>query len=51
MSTSVRNLEPKEVWNMFADLNAVPRPSKKEERVIQFMVDFGKKTKFRNICR
>ncbi|MFN9109744.1 MAG: beta-Ala-His dipeptidase, partial [Bacteroidota bacterium] len=26
----------------FADLNAVPRPSKKEERIIQFMVDFGK---------
>lgn len=43
MSLEVRNLEPKEVWNMFADLNAVPRPSKKEERVIQFMVDFGKK--------
>ena len=43
MSTSIRNLAPKEVWNMFADLNAVPRPSKKEERVIQFIVDFGKK--------
>ena len=43
MSTSIRNLAPKEVWNMFADLNAVPRPSRKEERVIQFMVDFGKK--------
>jgi len=42
MSTAVRNLAPKEVWNMFADLNAIPRPSKKEERVIQFMVDFGK---------
>lgn len=39
---SVRNLEPKELWNRFADLNAVPRPSKKEERVIQFMLDFGK---------
>lgn len=39
---SVRNLEPKELWNHFADLNAVPRPSKKEERVIQFMIDFGK---------
>ena len=38
---SVRNLEPKELWNRFADLNAVPRPSKKEERVIQFMLDFG----------
>ncbi|WP_298881328.1 aminoacyl-histidine dipeptidase [uncultured Polaribacter sp.] len=42
MSEVVRNLEPKIVWNHFADLNAVPRPSKKEERVIQFMVDFGK---------
>lgn len=39
---SVRSLEPKELWNRFADLNAVPRPSKKEERVIQFMIDFGK---------
>lgn len=38
---SIRNLEPKALWNHFADLNAVPRPSKKEERVIQFMVDFG----------
>ena len=38
---SIRNLEPKALWNNFADLNAVPRPSKKEERVIQFMVDFG----------
>ncbi|MFT5258032.1 MAG: dipeptidase D, partial [Arenicella sp.] len=42
MSTAIRNLAPKEVWNMFADLNAVPRPSKKEARVIQFIVDFGK---------
>jgi dipeptidase D len=41
MSQDIRNLEPKSVWNHFADLNAVPRPSKKEERVIQFMVDFG----------
>ncbi len=38
---SVRNLEPKALWNHFEDLNAVPRPSKKEERVIQFMKDFG----------
>src|SRR5210317_1942137 len=41
MSSEVRGLEPTSVWNHFADLNAVPRPSKKEERVIQFMVDFG----------
>lgn len=46
MSQEVRNLEPKELWNKFADLNAVPRPSKKEERVIAFMMDFGKKLGF-----
>lgn len=39
----IRNLEPKALWNKFADLNAVPRPSKKEERVIAFMKDFGTK--------
>ncbi|WP_394421525.1 aminoacyl-histidine dipeptidase [Tenacibaculum mesophilum] len=43
MNSEIRNLEPKAIWKNFADLNAVPRPSKKEERVIQFMVDFGKK--------
>ena len=41
MSETIRALQPKSVWNKFADLNAVPRPSKKEEKVIQFMMDFG----------
>jgi dipeptidase D len=41
MSQEIRNLEPKALWNKFADLNAVPRPSKKEERVIEFIKDFG----------
>lgn len=41
MSQSVRQLEPKALWNHFADLNAVPRPSKKEEQVIAFMTQFG----------
>lgn len=31
------------MWNHFADLNAVPRPSKKEQRVIAFMKEFGEK--------
>lgn len=38
---TVNDLQPTSLWNHFADLNAVPRPSKKEERVIQFMMDFG----------
>ena len=41
MSQIVSELKPKSVWKNFSDLNAVPRPSKKEERVIQFMLDFG----------
>src|SRR5690606_34283122 len=41
MNDIIRNLEPKAVWSNFADLNAVPRASKKEEQVRQFMVDFG----------
>jgi dipeptidase D len=43
MSQEVRQLEPKALWNKFADLNAVPRPSKKEERVIEFMKNFGER--------
>ena len=41
MSNEVRALQPSGLWNKFADLNAVPRPSKKEERVIAFMKSFG----------
>lgn len=37
----IRTLEPQSLWSNFSDLNAVPRASKKEERVIQFMMDFG----------
>ena len=43
MSQEIRNLEPKALWNNFADLNAIPRPSKKEERVIEFIKNFGNK--------
>lgn len=41
MSSEIRNLEPSIIWNNFCELNAVPRPSKKEEKVIKFMHDFG----------
>jgi len=43
MTTDIRLLEPKGIWNNFSDLNAVPRPSKKEEKVREFMVSFGEK--------
>jgi dipeptidase D len=40
---TVRQLEPAAPWNHFADLNAIPRPSKREQRVAQFMEDFGRR--------
>ncbi len=43
MNEAIRKLEPTAMWSNFADLNAVPRPSKKEERVIQFIKSFGEK--------
>ena len=41
MSQSVRDLDPSPVWNHFADLNEVPRASKREEQAIQFMKQFA----------
>ena len=43
MDKDIRNLEPKALWNNFADLNAVPRASKKEERAVAFIKDFARK--------
>jgi dipeptidase D len=41
MNSTIKQLEPKALWNHFANLNAVPRASKKEERVIAFVKTFG----------
>ena len=43
MSAAIRALEPSIAWNHFADLNAIPRPSKKEQRIAQFVQEFGRK--------
>lgn len=43
MTTAIQQLDPPSLWGHFADLNAVPRPSKKEERVIEFMLGYGQR--------
>lgn len=45
MSETIKQLQPNALWSHFADLNAVPRPSKKEERIIAFMKAFGESLK------
>ena len=41
MST-ISNLEPQGLWGYFDDLCKVPRPSKKEEKVIDFLMNWAK---------
>ncbi len=38
----IRDLEPRQVWEQFDAITRVPRPSKKEERVIEFLIDFAR---------
>jgi dipeptidase D len=49
MSNQINELEPKIMWKNFSKLNAVPRPSKKEERVIQFIKEFGERLNLKTI--
>jgi len=41
MSTDIKNLEPKDLWNYFYELTQIPRPSKHEGAVIEYMKNFG----------
>ena len=42
MSSKVRELQPSDLWNRFADLNSIPRPSKHEEKVCAWIVEWAK---------
>ncbi len=39
----IAELEPKEVWSQFSEILKVPRPSKKEEKIIKYLLDFAEK--------
>ena len=41
MNKDISTLEPKQVWQHFYCLTQIPRPSKKEEKIQQFIIDFG----------
>jgi len=42
MSNSIANLDPKILWKHFYSLTQIPRPSKHEQAVVDFVVKFGK---------
>jgi len=39
--SAVKDLNPQEVWKHFHTLTQIPRPSKKEGEIIEYMKDFG----------
>ncbi len=41
MSVDVRKLAPEVVWGFFEDLNAIPRGSKKEDKIREYVREFG----------
>jgi len=42
MKQELLNLEPKSVWKFFADLTQIPRPSKKERKAVDYVIQFAK---------
>ena len=42
MNQAIAALEPQALWKHFADLNAIPRPSKHEARVVEWVLEFGR---------
>jgi len=42
MSNDIINLNPKAVWKHFYSLTQIPRPSKHEKAVVDFVIKFGK---------
>lgn len=39
---TIKDLSPQSVWSYFDQINQVPRPSKKEEKIIRFLLDFAR---------
>lgn len=43
MNKEITGLYPKRVWRYFAEILEIPRPSKKEEQIIAYLMEFGRK--------
>ncbi len=43
MNEHLNTLQPQAVWRYFREILEIPRPSKKEEQILAYLLDFGKK--------
>lgn len=39
---TIKDLKPTEIWKYFDEITKIPRPSKKEEKIIKYLLDFAK---------
>ena len=39
----IRKLLPMELWSYFHDITQIPHPSKKEKKIVEYVMEFGKK--------
>ncbi len=42
MNSELLQLQPERVWYYFTEILKIPRPSKKEEKILAYLLDFGK---------
>ncbi len=40
---TIKDLQPSAIWGYFYDITQIPRPSKKEEKILAYLLDFAKK--------
>lgn len=50
MNKALENLEPAKVWRFFDEILRIPRPSKHEEKISRYLVDYGKKKGLETLC-
>ena len=43
MIDEIKKLQPERLWFYFTEILKIPRPSKKEEKIIEYLFEFGKK--------
>ena len=39
---TIKDLQPSAIWGYFYEITQIPRPSKKEERIVAWLLDFAK---------
>ena len=40
---TIKELQPTDLWNYFYEITQIPRPSKKEGKILAYLLDFAQK--------